>query len=468
LSNSDVDPNTATGPDDVSGEDPEALRREVVELRQKLAEAEAANATSATKRATKHRVRSTFAVILIVLGSVLAPIAGISIFLRNQVLNTDRYVSNVAPLSKDPAIASVMATEVTNQLFKHVDLQSQIAGVLPPKGTFLAEPLTNVIKSETYNVTYKIILSDRFNETWLAMNRAVHKSLVGVLTGSHGGAVSADKNGKVTLDLHSLAVQVVHQMDERGIRIFDKLPISKINLQIVLLQSAGLVKAQQATQALNHLALFLPALCLLCLLGAIFLAPWHRRAVMWSGLGLAASMGVLAIILGLLRSYLISASAGHELTPAAATALFDTLLRYVRTGLRITFVVGALVALVAWLVGPARPAVWLRHAVVRAYRWIERSVREKSWNLGPVGEWVASNKGPVEGVLAGLAVLLLVLLTPGIGGALLILVVAGLLILLVHWFKVGPKVVATAPAAEPQSAAQKRPVRRARDHAQPK
>jgi hypothetical protein len=427
-------------------EDVEVLRHEVDELRKQLAEAEVERAAGPVKERGRRRLRSLGAVILIVLGSVLAPVAGITVFIRNQVLNTDRYVSNIAPLSKNPAIAAVMATQVENQLFAHLNVENEIKSVLPAKAAFLASPLTNAVKSQVYNVTDKVILSDRFNSIWIAMNRAVHKNLVGVLTGTGGGSVTADRNGQVTLNLHTLAVNTIQQLNARGITVFDKLPISKLNLQIVLLQSAGLVKAQQLTKALDHLALFLPALSLLCFAGAIALSPRRRRAVMWSGVGLATSMAVLAIILGLARSYLISASAGHQLTPEAATALFDTLLRYLKDGLRIAFAVGVLVALVAWLCGPARPVVALRHGIVDAYRWVERGIRDRGWEFGPAGQWVVANKGAVQGVLVGLAVLLLIWVTPGIGGALVIVIATGVLVIVVRALAVKPASGATVGA----------------------
>jgi hypothetical protein len=434
-------------------EDVIKLRQELDELKGKLAETEGAGPP---KETGKRRIRSIAAVVLIVLGSVLAPIAGITVFVRNQVLNTDKYVSTIAPLSQNPAIDDVVATQVTNQLFSHVNVQDEIKSVLPPRADFLASPLTNAIKSQTYNVSYKVISSDRFNQVWLAMNRAVHQNLVGVLTGQSAGAVSANQNGKVSLDLHKLAVNVIHQMDAKGITIFDKLPISKLNLQIVLLQSKGLVQAQQLTKLLNHLALFLPFLSLACFAGAVAVSTRHRRALMWSGVGLAASMAVLAIILGLARSFLISASAGHALTPAAAQALFDTLLRYLRDGLRILFAIGLLVALGAWLAGPSRPAVWLRRAPVAAYRWVERGVREQGWELGPAGQWVAANKAVVQGALAFVAVLLLVWVTPGIGVTLIILLVAGFLVIVVRTLKLKPALVST-PTTEP--AAPKEPAK---------
>jgi hypothetical protein len=48
--------------------------------------------------------RTILAVLLIVVGCVLAPLAGVAVWARNQVTNTDRYVRTVAQLASDPAI----------------------------------------------------------------------------------------------------------------------------------------------------------------------------------------------------------------------------------------------------------------------------------------------------------------------------------------------------------------------------
>jgi hypothetical protein len=54
--------------------------------------------------AGRQRWRTILAVLLIVVGCVLAPLAGVAVWARNQVTNTDRYVRTVEPLASDPAI----------------------------------------------------------------------------------------------------------------------------------------------------------------------------------------------------------------------------------------------------------------------------------------------------------------------------------------------------------------------------
>ena len=58
---------------------------------------------------SRQRWRTILAVLLIVVGCVLAPLAGVAVWARNQVTNTDRYVRTVAPLASDPAIQTAIA-----------------------------------------------------------------------------------------------------------------------------------------------------------------------------------------------------------------------------------------------------------------------------------------------------------------------------------------------------------------------
>jgi hypothetical protein len=62
------------------------------------------------KRRYKH---SKTVVALLVIACVLAPIAGTSIWIKNQVTKTDRYVRTVKPLASDPAIQAAIAANVT-------------------------------------------------------------------------------------------------------------------------------------------------------------------------------------------------------------------------------------------------------------------------------------------------------------------------------------------------------------------
>jgi hypothetical protein len=95
-----------------------------------------------------------------------------------------------------------------------------------------------------------------------------------------------------------------------------------------------------------------------------------------AGLGITAAMVVLLAVLTAVREfYLNHLPAGTQSVDAAAV-IWDTMLRYLVTGARNGIWVGLVIAVVAWLAGPAGPAVTLRRLVAvglaSAWRWIRR------------------------------------------------------------------------------------------------
>jgi type VI protein secretion system component VasF len=91
----------------------ERLRAEVATLRVQVRQPEAPAGAGIAAPAARQRWRTVVAALLIVLGCVLAPLAGVAVWARNQVTNTDRYVATVAPLASDPAIQQAIADQIT-------------------------------------------------------------------------------------------------------------------------------------------------------------------------------------------------------------------------------------------------------------------------------------------------------------------------------------------------------------------
>ena len=59
--------------------------------------------------------RSTAAVVLILIGALLAPIAVVGSWARGLVVDTDRYVDTVAPIAEDPLVQSAVANRITHR-----------------------------------------------------------------------------------------------------------------------------------------------------------------------------------------------------------------------------------------------------------------------------------------------------------------------------------------------------------------
>ena len=72
--------------------------------------------------------RSTAVVVLFALGFLLVPTAGLAVWGRNTLLNTDRYVETVAPLSDEPAVIDSVANRVTDAIFAQIDVRGRARG----------------------------------------------------------------------------------------------------------------------------------------------------------------------------------------------------------------------------------------------------------------------------------------------------------------------------------------------------
>jgi hypothetical protein len=150
----------------------------------------------------RRRWRTMLAVLLIVLGSVLAPLAGVAVWARNQVTNTDRYVATVAPLASDPAIQNAIADQITAKIFSYLDVQgltTQAVDALASRGLpprladqlqGLATPIANGVQSFTRTEVGKLVQTQAFADVWVQANRLAHQALVKALTGEGGGAVT--------------------------------------------------------------------------------------------------------------------------------------------------------------------------------------------------------------------------------------------------------------------------------------
>ena len=129
-------------PDTDRGQGPAA--RERGPRRRRAAEGEAPRAEAAELRRRQRQARrrgfswrTPVAALLIVAGCVLAPVPVLAVWTANQVSDTGRYVANMAPLIKDPAIQDALTGKVTSEIVTKIDvkgLTGQVAAELSHKG----------------------------------------------------------------------------------------------------------------------------------------------------------------------------------------------------------------------------------------------------------------------------------------------------------------------------------------------
>jgi hypothetical protein len=369
----------------------------------------------------RQRWRSIVAVLLIVLGCVLAPLAGVAVWARNQVTNTDRYVATVTPLASDPAIQQAVTDQITAQVFTYIDIQALTTQVvdalaarvegrgLPPQAAValqgLAGPVANGVQGFVRTQVERVVQSQAFEDAWIQANRAAHEALVKALTGEGGGSVTIE-NDTVTLNLGPFIQTVKQRLVAQGFTLAERIP--QVDKSFVLFQSEDITRARSAFNLLNTLGNWLPVVALVLLAIGIYVAKDHRRALVGAALGVAGGMVLLGLALAVFRTIYLDAVPATVLPHDAAAVLYDTIVRFLRLGLRTILVLALVVAAGAFLSGRSVTAVRTREGLSNAIGWLSGGAERAGFSTGPVGTWVYANKKVLRIGAVALAALALV------------------------------------------------------------
>lgn len=387
--------------------------------------------------------RGPVVALCLLLVAITAPLAVVATWAHDQVGDTDRYVETVAPLAHDPAVQAAVSTRISDALLERLDVRAvtdQAIAALTERGVrpgvavslrALSTPLVNGITTFVQTQVTKLVESDAFAQAWEQANREAHTQMVAVLTGKGGDAVSVEGNA-VQLNLAVVIDAVKTRLVEQGFTLAQRIP--EVTAQFTLVQSADLAKAQNGFRLLSAVARALPVIALLLLAGAVFISRRRRHTLVVGSLVVAASMLLLGLLLNAFRSVYLGAIP-TDFSAAAAGAIYDRLVLFIRLNLRAILVLFLAVAAVAWVTGPEAAPSRIRAGSTRALDRIRHRSDEAGLDTGPVGLFLGTYRAAIRGVVAGGVILLYVLAAhPTAGFTLTLLVVAAVLLLLVELF----------------------------------
>jgi hypothetical protein len=441
-------------------EELERLRARVAELEAEVGRAGAAPPPSPPR--PKRRWQSVVSAILLTLACVLAPLSVTAVWANTQVSDTSRYVETVTPLASDPAVQSAIADDVTNTVLGYVNVKAVTTQALtalskqvtlPPLVASnlqaLAVPITNGVESFTRTQVGNLVASPQFATLWVQVNRVAHEQLVKLLEGNQGGAVSA-QNNTVTLNLAPIIAKVKQRLVASGFSLASNIPT--VNKSFVLVRSDAVTKAQGIYRLLNTLGVWLPIITLILFAAGIYLAKDKRRALGAGALGVVGGMLVLGLGLVIARLYYLNAVPPSVLPQQAAGDVFDTLVRFLRYGLRAVGVLALVVALGAFFTGPSPTAVRTRSGITRGIGSLRGGAESAGLRTGVVGSWTFAHKRMLRvGTVILWAVVLVFWSRPTVA-VVLWLTVAALVVLVVIEFLGRPPAepaAAAAPGATP-------------------
>jgi len=345
--------------------------------------------------------RKTASAVLIVLTCILVPIALITVWVHDIALDTDRYVSTMAPLATDPAIQDAAVRRTVQAVDVRVDgrqVTSDIAAWmqsqgLPPRAAQavkgLAPQFDSAVEQSVTKVATRFIHSDRFAAVWTGANRTAHSAVVHALTGHGRGAIGVDE-GTVTLNVGTAVDKIKQELVDAGLSPASHIP--DVDKQMVLFQSDQLSKIRRGAHLLDVMGNWILPLTALIGAAGVLLAHRRRRALARTALGGAFACLLVVIALVIARRYYLDHLPAQVQSESAAAAVFDTLLHFLRVSLRTAIVLGVVIALGAYLIGPGRLPRAVRGTSERTADSAAGWAYRHDVRTGPVGTWVQAHR----------------------------------------------------------------------------
>jgi hypothetical protein len=312
------------------------------------------------------RRRSALVWTLIILAGVLALVSSLTVWSRQQLLNTDKFTASSAKLLANPEIRATLSTRLADSLNQRIDFQSQLEERLPPRAKGAAPAIAAAIENSAAQVINAFLGTARAQDLWERVNR---RALVNVLEGKDAGPIST-ANGAVVLDMQPFLQEIAQRLGV-GARLKERAPPG--SGQIVLLKSDQLSAAQTGVKILKALSSWLAFVVLALLALAIYLAHPKRRAMLEVAGFTLLTVGVLLLIIRrFVGNAIVDSLVKVESSRPAVHAVWAIETDLLRD-LALALVLYGVVAIVAGvLAGPSRVAVAIR-------RWLAPTFRERPY-----------------------------------------------------------------------------------------
>jgi hypothetical protein len=121
-------------------------------------------------------MRATVVWLLIALSCVLMVAATLAVGIQQVLLNTDRWVAAVGPLSEDASVQSSVANTAAAVTLNALDVQGRVQSLPSPLQKVAApaaDNLTKLVNDQAVNLVH----TPQFATAWVESNRAAHTQL---------------------------------------------------------------------------------------------------------------------------------------------------------------------------------------------------------------------------------------------------------------------------------------------------
>ncbi len=344
-----------------------------------------ADATNAgAKPSGRQRWRKRLVLVLVVLTSIATLTSVIGVWSHRTIMNTDAWMDIVGPLADDPAVTDAVSVALTKQVFELVQPADRIKEALPPKASFLAEPITTAVQGYVEQGVAQVLQSDQFKTFWNRANREAHESAIALLRGqpvlgfqAAEGVVTFNFLPLISRTLQFIAGKAPGLLGDRAIPdITDSTPPAQARQEltsalglpvpdtfgvITVFKSDQLLQAQQAVKLFDGLVILMLVVTVVLLVATLALSRNRRRTTIQLAVGVVLAMALGDAAINAFQKQIVALISGESAKRAGIVAI-SGLVQELKVTTHLLIGVGLIVMAVMFLIGDTRLATATRRA----------------------------------------------------------------------------------------------------------
>ena len=251
--------------------------------------------------------RSWLSAIALILAVALTPAAIVTHWATSEVTNTQRFVSTLSPLAKNPAVQETIITEVTTIIDEQVDIKGVTESLFDGLGNaldlpdaakkalgMLAAPAASGVEGLVQTLVTNVVKSDAFANAWDKTLTLTQEQTVALLSGSPDSVIKLANDGTLTLPLKPIIIDIKKELVKQGVGFASAIP--EVNTDITLGKVPELAVARVIYQVGVGVGTWLPWVVAALFFVGIAAARRRPRALVATGSVMLALMALLAFI----------------------------------------------------------------------------------------------------------------------------------------------------------------------------
>ena len=414
----------------------------------------------------RSRWRTVLVAIMVTLSGLTVAISSVSVWAHRTVFNTDQWVATVGPLAQNDAVVASVSTRLTQELDQLLQPEQRAANLLPQNLKGLAAPIGEGFDQVISATVTRLLRSQQFQRFWIAANRTLQPVAAAALLGNPTKHLLTS-NGTVQLNLLPLIATALSTLDKHVPALVPTQapiptitsttppdqaraelsyalgrPLSENFGTITLLRSSQLATAQGYVNVFNAAIVAIVIVTAGLLVGAVVVSQRRRRTLIALAVAVVVGMAAALALTRAIANAIVSAITNPG-SKGAVRATVDAIIGSLSYVTVILIVVGLVIIIVAFLVGPSRVAVSARRQSSAA----AKSLMARGPDAPPsaVVTWVGRYQLLLGLLGLGIGAVLLIFVVEGWVGLLVTALVVAAYEVLVAW--VGHRAASSSPAA---------------------